>query len=109
MPTALRDYLRGLAEPMPEWLSKYCAPPSQRINRSRILRDFMKSRIVFYPGGGTDGQPVACFNSGGAAHCYLYVDYMISREEMVSELCNRGFIGYRSLDRIDLEVTDFPS
>ena len=40
-------------EPLPRWLERF--EPGDTFSRS----DFFNSRVVFYPGSGHDGQPVA--------------------------------------------------
>jgi hypothetical protein len=60
---------------------------------------------VYYPGSGTDGGPVAAFNKSGAAHCFVYVDYQMTRMALESEL-KAGFRGYESVLRAELKETD---
>ena len=58
------EYLSEFGEPYPDWL-----------NRSHFnLRNFFKSRTVFYPGAGGDGRPLDTFNPSHSAHCYFFVD-----------------------------------
>ena len=84
----------------PAWLKKWKA-------RSRFsAADFFASRVVFYPGSGTDGQPVQFFGSRHAAHCYAYVDYGITRDLVKRELNEHPFAGYRSVGRRELKMQD---
>lgn len=97
-PLAARDVLRADPEPMPDWLARF--RPGDRIAWS----DFSASRVVYYPGAGTDGQPVAVFGGAGAAHCFLFVDYGLERRAVERELDHpaHGFMGYRSLARVSM-------
>jgi hypothetical protein len=103
---SLRDFLRGYREEIPSWLKSFGG-----LKRSELFHHFLGSRLVFYPGSGYDGGPVATFNSAHAAHCFVYVDYLISKAKAVAELEShvRGFHGYRSLARIDLTKNDLGS
>jgi hypothetical protein len=35
---------------------------------------FLQSRVIFYPGAGTDGHPIKLFGSSRAAFCFVYAD-----------------------------------
>jgi len=98
----LHEFLSENAEDMPRWLS-------ERAKGAGFVREeFFSSRIVYYPGNGTDGQPVRLFGSTGFAHCFICPDYGISRQELETELAHprHGFKGYHSFDRIDLQERD---
>lgn len=97
-----REYLRENPEPMPGWLS-------QSTNGDSFPRAaFFGSRIVYYPGSGTDGHPVKLFGSAHAAHCFVYVDYGRTQEEleMALEHPEHGFLGYHRLARVHLRERD---
>jgi hypothetical protein len=93
-------------ECVPEWLVK--------LNKDSAISmdDFFASRVVFYPGSGRDGRPVRIFGSAHAAHCFVYCDYGITREELVGTLdqmnCGRrgSFKGYTTLRRQNLGTQD---
>jgi DNA-binding transcriptional MerR regulator len=91
-------YLKDQQESIPSWLVNF------HKDASFSIRDFCDSRVVFYAGSGFDGSPVKTFGSAHFAHCYLYTDYALSREEIISELdsSNAGFRGYKTLFRIPL-------
>lgn len=91
-----------LIENLPAWLQAW--QPSKKI----AVTDFFASRVVFYPGSGTDGQPVAFFGSGHLAHCFVYADYGMTREHVTLELGDAGhpFAGYVSIGRQDLLEND---
>ena len=55
-------------EPFPRWLREF----SPKFN----LKKFFSSRTVFYPGSGTDGQPIRLCSTAHAAHTFVYADYM---------------------------------
>lgn len=117
MPVPLVEYLRqNYREPQPAWLdlAEHASDPEVRRN---LIRGFLQSRIVYYPGAGTDGQPISLFNRAHAAHAYVYVDYRISREELHRKVTpdpnvrSRGFLGYRTIAMLDLlphELTPRP-
>jgi len=93
MPT-IYDYLREHQEPIPIWLERF--RPGDPFPRE----EFFSSRVVYYPGAGNDGQPVKLFASTHSAHCFVYVDYHVRREEIEAELDRTGFRGYHTLARI---------
>lgn len=84
----------------PQWLGDWSPGTS-------IPADsFMASRVVFYPGSGTDGQPVKFFGSRHLARCFIYVDYGITREHIERELLAHPFAGYRILGRVPASEHD---
>ncbi len=88
------------AEEMPLWLRLW------KPSRQTSLPDFFGSRVVYYPGSGTDGQPVEFFGSRHAAHCFVFVDYGIPRSIVERELNEHPFEGYRSIGRRALDMHD---
>lgn len=100
---SLHDHLRANArEALPNWLARH--RPGDRFDRDA----FFSSHVVFYPGSGTDGHPVALFGSTHSAHCFIYADYLVSEQQIKQELepSGRPFEGYTSLDRLELRVED---
>ena len=98
-----KEYLEQYREDIPEWLKAY-----QR-GKSRPLADFLKSRIVYYPGAGIDGDPVEVFGASHSAHCFVYADYWLPKDELTKELHTHGFRGYGILDEVSFserEVMD---
>ena len=89
-----KEYLEQYREDIPEWLKAY-----QR-GKSRPLADFLKSRIVYYPGSGIDGDPVEVFGASHSTHCFVYADYWLSKDELTKELHTHGFRGYNILDEV---------
>jgi hypothetical protein len=86
------DYLKGLSEETPRWLT------SHRTGVKPNLSDFFGSRVVYYPGAGLDGQPVRLFNQTHSAHCFMYVDYLVKRNDLEENLVKQGFTGYDVAD-----------
>jgi len=70
-------------------------------------RDMMKGRVVFYPGAGTDGQPVRLFSGAHAAHCFIYADYAVKRNEITRQLGENLLPGYKPLFVIEGGEKDF--
>jgi hypothetical protein len=99
--TTGEHYLRSIQEPVPRWLddlrAEGCPDPSQ------LAAAFLSSRVVFYPGSGTDGQPVKLFGSTHSAHCFVYADDGVLQERLEGAIDYRPFRGYRSLKRVALE------
>lgn len=100
-----RDYLnQNFRSEVPEWLAKF--DPRNPHEVQGLLRSFLGSRVVFYPGSGHDGSPVQLFNEASAAHCFLYVDYMMTRDAVEDELQHNGFRGYGSIARLAVAKSD---
>jgi len=98
----MRNYLRDQWHTeTPDWLRQYT--PGDRFP----VEEFLKSRIVYYPGSGTDGHAVEAFGSSHSAHCFVYVDSGTDRAQLEAELCRptRTFCGYSTLARIELDET----
>jgi hypothetical protein len=91
-----------MAEDLPQWLKVW--EPTRDIS----MRNFFESRVVFYPGSGTDDQPVEFFGTRHAAHCFVYVDYGITKAQVLHELGDTGhpFEGYSSAGRTELREHD---
>jgi len=100
----LTTFLKKHQESIPPWLRDFqegCAFDRE---------GFFSSRIVFYPGSGTDGHPVKEFGSSHCAHCFVYVDYHHTRTDIRTELArpNSCFRGYYTLSTINLGKKDLP-
>jgi len=104
-------YLRArCSEPVPEWLRNfptanyhdYRPTPAEDFD----LRPFFQSRVVYYPGSGTDGHAVRLFGSAHTAHCFFYLDYTttgsVYRTRMDPDTPKLGFLGYRPVAALDL-------
>lgn len=90
------EWLGAHAEAMPAWLKNF------RPGDPFEWDAFLASRIVYYPGAGTDGQPVAVLGGSGAAHCFVYVDYGLTRPAVERQLDHpqHGFMGYTPIARV---------
>lgn len=65
MMSSAHDILSGVREPFPSWLltaDEFSA------------EDFFSSRVVYYPGSGSDGQAFDVFSRTHSAHCVLHID-----------------------------------
>lgn len=89
-------------EELPPWLRAW-----KRRRRIRVA-DFLSARVVFYPGSGTDGQPVQFFGSRHLAHSFVLVDYGIPREHIEHELGESGhpFAGYARIGHSEVSQAD---
>jgi hypothetical protein len=59
-------------------------------------KKFLRSRLIFYPGSGTDAHPIEVFGNSGTAYCFILVDYLpIDRRKSELDLENSMLqIGY---------------
>jgi len=95
--------LRKYEEPLPKWLGSY--HENERFDRA----NFFSSRVVYYPGSGTDGHHVKLFNTAHAAHVFIYADYGVPREEIEKQLQAGNpwhFRGYHVAETIELTEDD---
>lgn len=103
----VKEYLNNQVEPMPKWLEDYV--PGTKIN----IDDLRDSRLVYYPGSGTDGQAIRTFNEARYAHIFIYVDYMVRSEFLIKDLNKdnavRGYhvIGQHFIDKSELTKEDW--
>ncbi len=98
----LQEYLYLHRERIPNWLDRY------KPNDPFSYENFFSSRIVYYPGSGTDGHPVRLFGSSHCAHCFVFADYGVAQDDIQAQLAhpNHGFLGYHTLARLQLEKGD---
>lgn len=100
------EFLSQHAQACPDWLR--AVTPGGPLP----LQAFLKERTVFYPGCGLDGHPMKVFGSARAAHCFVYADYWMKRDDVVAAIdgCrpDTGVRGYRPVARFDLRLQDFP-
>ena len=98
----LYEFLRRIPEQTPAWLERFNA------GATFPREHFFASRVVYYPGSGTDGQPVKLFGSTHCAHSFVYADYGVDRPTVEAELENPGhrFRGYQTLVRVNLTERD---
>lgn len=96
----MKEYLKQYKETMPTWLKKHKKGDPLNMN------DVFNSHIVYYPGSGSDGQPVETCMQTSCAHIFFYTDYGITRKNLESELINPGFRGYHIVDTIEISEKD---
>lgn len=96
------EFLLKNAEPCPAWLQAFTKD-------SQFDREaFFNSRIVYYPGFGSDGHAVKLFGSTHSAHCFVYVDSLQEESQVKSALENTQkdyggrFKGYQTLTSVQL-------
>ena len=98
----LHQYLSQHRKPCPSWLDNF------KEKDGFDHQAFFGSRVVYYPGYGSDGQPVKLFGSSHSAHCFVYADSLTPKEQVLANLdspeknYNGSFHGYHSLARINL-------
>lgn len=100
--TTLYEYLHQQHEDLPSWLGRF--NPGDPFPREQ----FFGSRVVYYPGSGTDGHPVKVFGSTHSAHCFVYADYGVTQTALERGLGDPryGFRGYHRLARLQLRESD---
>jgi len=87
--------------PTPDWLRNW------RGNDSFHVDDFLSEDVIFYPGGGKDGQPIRLFSEGCKTTCYVYADNHPSILERVKrEFSRRPLKGYNLLNIKKLNYDD---
>lgn len=98
----LYDHLRTLREDVPVWLDEF------RVGNPFPRDAFFGSRVIYYPGSGTDGDPVKVFGSTHSAHCFVYADYGVTQTTLHEQLAHpeHGFMGYHSVARLSLRQSD---
>lgn len=99
-PIPIEDYLRMYSEEMPSWLRNY------RQGDQVPFSKFMESRVAYYPGCGLDPCLVNVAAAARCVHSFLYVDYYTRRKDIESFLEGRGFLGYRSIGRVEFSEYD---
>lgn len=98
----LHEYLSQHREPCPSWLVNF------NEKDSFDHQAFFSSRVVYYPGYGSDGQAVKLFGSSHSAHCFVYADNWTPKERVLDDLDTpkRGypsrFLGYHCHARVDI-------
>ena len=74
------EILSKVAELMPEWLVDYQA------GETFPREAFFASRIIYYPGSGTDGHPFCVFGKSLSGHCFVYADNGFSKGDLERQL-----------------------
>lgn len=92
------EYLRTFSVDVPEWLRRILT--GEEGSKPDLIKAFLASRTVYYPGSGADGSPVALFNQSQAAHCFIYCDSGLSFEDLQATLQEAPFNGYERFSEI---------
>ena len=66
----------------------------------------MGGRVGYYPGSGFDGNLVAVANKAHCVHSFLYVDYLVKKEELENMMDKGSFHGNHSIGRIEWSELD---
>ncbi len=98
----LVEFLQTLSEDTPRWLLEF--REGDRFPRE----EFLRSRVMYYPGPSLDGHGVRVFASSHSVHCFVHADYGLRRRDVERELkpLGRGFKGYHPIARIVLTEQD---
>ena len=94
------EYLSNYREEEPTWLGRHLR------NEQVTFKDIMSSRVGYYPGSGFDGNLVAVANKAHCVHSFLYVDYLVKKEELENKMDKGSFHGYHSIGRIEWSELD---
>ena len=96
------EYLyNNYREDIPAWLLEID-------NESRIpWKEFFSSRTVFYPGSWLDPYTVNAFTRSHSAHCFVNVDYNVSKEQLEAELKKPLFSRYTVIYERDITESIF--
>lgn len=96
--STVSSYLSQYQEEIPKWLSEY------KNGAEVTFADIMSSRIGYYPGSGFDGTLMKVGNKAHTVHSFLYVDYGISKKDLIDHLAQpSSILGYHSIGRIEWE------
>ena len=89
------DVLRNYGVHVPAWLGEI------RAGDAFPHRQFSSSRVVYYPGSGTDGHPLKVFGGSHSAHCFVFADYRPPRTKVETQPRNADDLrhprGYKPL------------
>lgn len=94
----ITEFLQNEEKPSPlsHWLENWTTASCFDVDA------FFSSDVVFYPGGGNDGQPIRLFNEGCNVSCYLYADVGYKLKRINSEFSERQLKGYNLLETRDV-------
>jgi hypothetical protein len=98
---SISSYLSQFEEEMPMWLMDYGK------EKKLSFSDIMSGRVGYYPGSGYDGTLIKVGNMSHAIHSFLYVDYGISKKNLICHLEQPNSIrGYHSVGRLEWDEKD---
>ena len=97
----ISSYLSQYKEKVPEWLMIYS------VGTKVSFTDILSGRVGYYPGSEYDRNLIEIGLKSQAVHSFLYVDYGISKKDLLNHLSKHTFIkGYHSIGRIEWEEKD---
>lgn len=96
----MHKYLNKYKEEVPDWLKHY--HKGDELSFDAV----MGGRVGYYPGSGFDGNLVKVANKAHCVHSFLYVDYLVKKEQLTSKLDSNSFLGYHSIGRIEWTEKD---
>ena len=95
------SYLSKFREETPVWLENYLR--GERIS----FRDIMSSRVGYYPGSGYDGTLMKVGNKSHCVHSFLYVDYLLKRENLEAHIAEKdSILGYHPIGKLEWQESD---
>ena len=86
--------------PLPRWLENWSNSSSFDVDA------FLSSNVVFYPGGGRDGQPIRLFNEGCNVSCFLYADSGYNLRNVDQEFSVHPLKGYNLLETTEVTFNE---
>lgn len=97
----IAEYLSQYREDIPQWIKGYGS------GAEIAFSDILSGRVGYYPGSGFDGTLIKVGNKSHTVHSFLYVDYGISKEDMIDHLSEpNSILGYHSIGRIEWDKRD---
>jgi hypothetical protein len=86
------EALRNHRKQMPDWLADVNTPNLEMPDQFRRTMDqFLKERVAFYPGAGTDGQLFSLFGKSSSVHCFVHADYGVPANAVLADLQENGY------------------
>jgi hypothetical protein len=99
--TDMISYLSKFREETPVWLENYLH------GEQLSFRDIMSSRVGYYPGSGYDGTLMKVGNMSHSVHSFLYVDYLLKREDLGNHIAQKNSIrGYHPIGKLEWQESD---
>ena len=95
----------------PKWLQLADRLDDQSVKRT-LLDRFFRSRLVYYPGAGDDGQPLQLFSRSRAALGFVYADQNLTRNDVQTLMSPASgsrlsrLPGYELVASVDLKPWD---
>lgn len=93
-------YFNKNLEGIPKWLKNYKKGDS--IN----FKEVFNSNTLYYPGAGYDYSPISLFNPTNMIHTYIYVDYLVKKEDIVRSFKDSFYKGYHLYDIKEISYSD---